>query len=360
MSEEVYRQMREAMAKRGGMPALDIPEFYEVCRVLFTPEEAEINNAMPSDFVAPSVIAEKAGKSEEEVSTILEAMADKGLCVSTVREGTHLYRRERLEPGIFEALFMRGTKTDRDRNVARAIHDYRVAVEAAGGGIDNIPYPISRVIPVGRTVKADQVVHTYDQVVAYIEKAEPISVGTCYCRQEALLLDENDVCGAPMEVCFTFNWLAEYFIERGIGRRVTKEEALEIFRRAEDAGLVHATSNAQELIALCNCCPCHCMRLKPVLKQPEPAQAIIHGFEPSFDAGLCTLCGICVDRCPAKALSLGEGDVPHRNVDRCIGCGACASGCPTDAITMVERAGTPVPPADENALVGEILKSFTL
>ena len=39
MSEEVYRQLRETMARRSlQTPVLDIPEFYEMARVLFTSE----------------------------------------------------------------------------------------------------------------------------------------------------------------------------------------------------------------------------------------------------------------------------------------------------------------------------------
>jgi len=357
MAEEVYRQMREVLAKRGE-PTLDIREFYEMCRVLFTPEEAEINNILPSRLTPLSVIAPEAGRSEKEVSTILEAMADKGLCLSVVREGTRLYWGTPLLYGILEFVFMRGTKTDRDREIARAVHNYRVAVEAASSGPPRITYPASRVIPVDRVIEADTIIKTYDQVVAYIEKSEHIAVSTCFCRHEALLLDEHDVCGMPNEVCFTFYATAEYLIERGIGRRLTKEEAIDIMTQAEEAGLMHATANSQRLDALCNCCSCHCARLIPVLKQPKPAEAIPHGFVPSFDSGLCTLCAICIDRCPAKALTLGDEDVPDWNVDRCIGCGACASGCPENAIILVERTGILVPPANRNALMEEMIKSI--
>jgi len=358
MTDEVYGQMRGVMAKRG-MRIPDIPEFYEMCQVLFTLEEAEINNVMPSRLTTPSVIAQEAGRNEKEVTAILETMADKGLCLSVVREGTRQYVGTPFEPGIFEYVFMRGTKTDRDREIARAIHNYRTAAEALRSGPPIISYPPTRVIPVDKVIKAETIIQTYDQVVAYIEKSEPIAVGTCYCRHQALLLDEDDDCGMPNEVCFTFFATAEYLSERGLSRKVTKEEAIDIMRQAEEAGLMHATGNSQRLDALCNCCGCHCARLKPILMQPKPAEVVPHGFEPSFDSGLCTFCAICIDRCPANALVLGDGDVPDRNVDRCIGCGACASGCPEGAIILVERPGASVPPVDRYALREEMIRSFT-
>jgi Pyruvate/2-oxoacid:ferredoxin oxidoreductase delta subunit len=359
VSDRAYQQLRETMAARGNQGwKMDIPEFYEMVKVLFTPEEAECSNAMPLGSCVPGAIAEETGKSEDEVTAILEAMADKGLCMSFVKEGTRVYAALPLMPGIFELQFMRGTKTDRDYEIARAIHSFRNAVAAASGTRPRIRYPGARVIPVDRHIDARHSVRTYDQVLAYLEQADPISVGTCYCRHEALLVDENDVCGMPMEVCIAFGRTAENVIERRIGRRVDKEEAARIMRQAEEAGLVHACVNMQKLDFICNCCPCHCAILTQVLRQPKPSEAIVHTFEPSFDSGLCTLCGICVDRCPAKALTLGDADTPQWDRDRCIGCGVCASGCPEDAITLVEMAGALTPPADRRALIGEVMKSI--
>lgn len=361
MSEEVYRQLRETMARRGPMvPVMDIPEFYEMARVLFTPEEAEISNAMPRGTFTPGVIAQQTGRSEQEVTAILEAMADKGLCSSVVKgDGTRVYYGPPLMPGILEYQFMRGTKTDRDRRIARVIHNYKEAVQAAGAGMSPITSPPSaRIIPVDRKVEAENMVQTWEQVLAYIEEADPISVATCYCRHEALLLDEKDVCGMPMEVCFQFGRAAEYVIERGIARRVTKEEATEIMRQAEEAGLIHLTVNTQKIDFICNCCPCHCVALKTVLSHPKPAQAILCRFRPSFDPELCVADEICIDRCPASALTLGEERVPEVDLERCIGCGVCASGCLEGAITLVERDEFFVPPADRKALGVELMKSL--
>lgn len=354
MSDEVYRQLRETMARRGG--ATDIPEFYEMARTLFTPEEAEVQNAMPAERFTPNVIAEKMGKSEADITAILEAMADKGLCVSFLREGTRYYAGSPLMPGIFEYQFMRGTKTDRDYEIARAINTYRKAVTRATTAPPRVVYPGTRVIPVDKKIKVEAAVQTYDQVRAYIDSSEPIAVTTCYCRHEALLIDENDICGMPMEVCMQFRTTAEYLIERGMGRRVNKEEAMDVLRQAEEAGLVHVAMNTQRIDFICNCCPCHCAILGGILRQQKPAEAMLHGFVPSFASDLCTVCGTCVDRCPTDALTLGSGDIPDWDEDRCIGCGVCASGCQEEAITLMERVGDFTPPANRMALGETMMK----
>ena len=124
----------------------------------------------------------------------------------------------------------------------------------------------------------------------------------------------------------------------------------EVLNKAEEAGLVHATLNRQEIDFLCNCCGCHCMILKTALAQPKPGLSLNSGFKPRHDRDLCTSCGTCIDRCPTQALAMDSEDKPALNLDRCIGCGVCTTGCAFDAISLVERAGILAPPMDQKAL----------
>ena len=49
MDDSVYREMLPIMQKRSGLYAgLDIPEFYVMAQTLFTPEQAAMNNALPT------------------------------------------------------------------------------------------------------------------------------------------------------------------------------------------------------------------------------------------------------------------------------------------------------------------------
>ncbi|MEE9611621.1 MAG: 4Fe-4S binding protein, partial [Desulfatiglandales bacterium] len=329
MAEEVYRQLSETMAKRGGLnPGMDMPEFYELVQELFTPEEAAVCNAQPRGFNPASVIAAEMGKSEEEVALMLEAMADKGLCMAGKKGEAVVYGGPPFVPGIFEFQFMRGTNTDRDKKLAKLIHGYKDAVEGARGPLKE-SFPSMRVVTVDRVIKANNEIHTYDQVASYIEKYDPLAVSTCYCRHQAKLVDEESHCGKPDDVCLQFGKGAQFVIDRGMGRSITKDEAMDILKRSEEAGLVHCSNNRQEIDFLCNCCSCHCMILKTALSQPKPGLAVNSGFQPVWDAELCTACETCIDQCPTEALTMGEEDVPEVNLDRCIGCGVCASGCPS-------------------------------
>lgn len=357
MAEDVYKQLCETMANRGGMyPGIDIPEFYDVARELFTPEEAAVSNAMPRGFNPAGVIAKEMGKGEKEVAPILEAMADKGLCTAGKMGEATFYGGPPFVPGIFEFQFMRGTNTERDKKLATLIHAYKAAYDGFKER-PKVTFPQMRVVTVDRVVKAGNKIHTYDQVASYIENYDPLAVSTCFCRHQARLIDEDDHCGKPDEVCMQFGMGAQFVIDRGMGRKISKEEALEILKQSEEAGLVHATVNRQEIDFLCNCCSCHCMILKTALSQPRPGLTLTSGFQPIWDAELCIACETCIERCPMTALSLGEEDVPEVDLDRCIGCGVCATGCAAEAISLEDRPGIQVPPVDQKALKAAIKAS---
>ncbi len=347
--EIIYKKLCAEMARRGGRyPGMDIPEFYDLARELFTPEEAAVAAGMGTRPKTAQAMATELGKGEQEMQAILETMADKGLCRSFEMDGNRYYAGSPFVPGIFEFQFMRGTRTDRDRRLARVIHAYKEAFDKARGPVP-ITFPPFRVIPVGENIQSDARVRTYNQVSSYIDQHELIAVSTCFCRHEAKLLDEKDDCGMPDDVCMQFGMAAKYVIERGMGRKVTREEARNTLKRAAEAGLVHAGVNKQDLDFLCNCCSCHCMILKTALSQPKPGRVLFSGFQPRIDPEICTACQTCVDRCPAKAALFIE-DTIKIDADRCFGCGVCAVGCPAEAIDMVDKPGSPEPPLNAKSL----------
>jgi Pyruvate/2-oxoacid:ferredoxin oxidoreductase delta subunit len=351
MAEKVYRELLEVMRSRGGPYAgLDIPEFFALVEALFDPEEAEINNALPRKPTPVNEIASKTSKKPEEVSEVIARMAARGLCgVSKTSDG-ELYRGLPFMPGIFEFIFIGGGESEREKMAAHLIYAYKKAYSQAKGA-EKIPFPLTRVIPVARTIKADNTIHTYDQVMTYIDQYDSIGVGACYCRQAAKLRGE-ELHGMPVGVCMWFGEIAENITERLGGRRVTKKEAREIVERCEEAGLIHMSRNTtDEIDFMCNCDRWHCEVVGQVLKQPKPSLVFNSGFKPTFAAEHCVACETCIGRCPPEALTMGEADVPVVNTDRCFGCGVCATGCPESAITMENKPGFPAPPKTVKELV---------
>ena len=245
MIKEVYRELLEVMKKRGGSYAgMDIPEFYAMAEVMFTPEEAQVNNAMPRGPFTAESLAGEMGREASVIETILEAMADKGLCIAVKVEGTQYYQSARFMPGILEFQFMSGKTTPRDKQIAQLIHSYEQAFDAKSEA-KTTSYPTSRVITVDQTIEAGNKVNTYDQVQTYIDRYDDIAVSTCFCRHAAELRDE-DTHGMPNDVCMQFGMGAQYAVERLGARMVSKTEASEVLVRAEEAGLIHMSQNTTE------------------------------------------------------------------------------------------------------------------
>jgi Pyruvate/2-oxoacid:ferredoxin oxidoreductase delta subunit len=358
MTDQVYKELMNRFVEQGGRyPGMDIPEFYPMARALFTPEEASVVAAMPQGLFAAEQVAQTLDKSPEEVESILQTMAGKGLCFAMDMGGTQKYALPPFVPGIFEFQFMRGTKTEHDRKLAKLIYDYKEAYDAIHG-IPKVSFPGARVITVDEKVEPGNKVHTYDQVSAYVESSDPISVVTCYCRHEAELIDPDDTCGKPNEVCMQFGMGARYLIDHCGAREVSKKQALEILRQAEEAGLVHLSMNRQQIEFICNCCADHCIGLVTALAQPKPGLALNSGFQPDIDQEECTSCDLCIDNCPATALAMSEDDVLLLDLDRCFGCGVCATFCPTEAIALVAKPGYPELPLNQAAL-DEALRAET-
>lgn len=51
------------------------------------------------------------------------------------------------------------------------------------------------------------------------------------------------------------------------------------------------------------------------------------------DESKCVGCGVCVDNCPAEAITL-DGSLAKIDKSKCIDCGNCVDNCPSAAIAM--------------------------
>jgi ferredoxin len=151
---------------------------------------------------------------------------------------------------------------------------------------------------------------------------------------------------------------AQFVVDRGYGRLVSREEAQRVLDGAEEAGLVHMSSNTSKYIDfICNCCPCHCGILKSFQAMEMPALGAISGFRLTVSEEDCVGCEACVERCPMDALEMPD-DVVRMDPKRCIGCGVCNSVCPEGALTMERIPDAPEPPLDRRALTNAFLESI--
>ena len=140
-----------------------------------------------------------------------------------------------------------------------------------------------------------------------------------------------------MEVCFSFGSHASFYVDNGMGRFITSDEAKEIARKNEAAGLVMQPFNSQYVGGMCSCCGDCCGMLRALKKQSNPAAAVKSNYYAQVDGDECTGCETCLDRCQMEAIDIVEGKALI-NRKRCIGCGLCVSTCPTDAVRLVKKS----------------------
>ena len=116
-------------------------------------------------------------------------------------------------------------------------------------------------------------------------------------------------CGHLEEdMCLYLNDNAISFSKNGEHRLITKEEAYEILRRAEDNGLVHEVNQAlgfDDVTAICNCCGCSCyaLRIAELFRSPN---GVSSNFIARVDKDKCVACGQCVENCQTNAVRLGQ------------------------------------------------------
>ncbi len=185
----------------------------------------------------------------------------------------------------------------------------------------------------------------YEQAEQIIKAQKKISVAHCICRKEQRLLGKG--CDHLSEACMAFGTGAYFYIENGLGREVTTEEALKILKIGMDSGLVLQPGNGQKVWSICMCCGCCCGLLRGLKTMAKPASVAHTNFYSQIAADECIGCGLCEEQCPMDAIRM-EGDTAVVNRDRCIGCGVCVGTCSVAAVKLMQKSEQEryIPPKD--------------
>jgi electron transport complex protein RnfB len=328
MPDPAYRRLQEFLDVFPlGFPETDSGVELKILERLFSVEEAETAVLLTPFPEEAWRVAERVGLDAGELEERLESMSRKGLVFRVRREGGTLYNAAPFMIGLYEYSVKKI-----DKELAALYQEYYEAAYMDEMAASNVPG--FKVIPVAEHIEADFVLFPYANLVGDIRAASRISVTECICRKEARLAGKG--CDHPMETCLSFGAAAEYYIENGIGREITADEAVEIVFEADRAGLVHAGTNTLHLSNLCNCCGCCCASMKGITTRGHDRHRYLNAlFEAVVDPDECTACEECTGRCPVSAITVEESALVDRRL--CLGCGLCASACPAGAVTMLIR-----------------------
>lgn len=335
--DDVYEKLRQRLDDMGtGFPATHNGIEIKILKQLFTEADAKMFLLLSPMLEAPDTIAERLNLPVGDTAGHLEAMAKRGLLFRQVKDGAARYAAVPFVVGIFE--FQLNTV---DKTLARDVEAYYHA--ALGKSFAAFGTPVMRTIPINKELVTEWPIAPYEDVMKIFDDQKKIAVANCICRTMAK--KDNRGCDKPMEACFLFGSHASFYVDNGMGRYITREEAKEIARKNEAAGLVMQPFNAQHAGGMCSCCGDCCGMLRSLKKQENPAAAVKSNYYAQVDADACTGCETCLDRCQMEAIDIVE-EKAVINLKRCIGCGLCVSTCPTDAMHLVKKPETQqyVPP----------------
>ena len=204
-------------------------------------------------------------------------------------------------PGSAEFLNMRKSQIDEHPEVAAffermtmlPLEKITPMVPPGGAGIG------MHVIPVEKAIETENKSVDLEHISYWLSKYEgKYAKSMCSCRLSRAKLGEG--CGDDAESwCIGVGDMADYIVETQRGEYITKDEALEIFKKAEDNGFVHQITNIdgeQKIFGICNCNVnvCNALRTSQLFNTPNLSRS---AHVASVKSENCVACGRCEDAC---------------------------------------------------------------
>jgi Pyruvate/2-oxoacid:ferredoxin oxidoreductase delta subunit/DNA-binding Lrp family transcriptional regulator len=362
MSEAEYQKALKILFKAGGFQFPFSDTIHEILRYTIKDENLDFIMAFENQISQTmEQLKESSGLSEEEILKKADVLAKNGVIINQPnRSGVMVYQ---LFPfhRQFEYIFMKNLeKTEENYRIAQLFgklnEEHSEIVQSQYDGfsaaLKRMP-PMDRTVPILENLETGEEINVIvneelevpeekilptQQIRELIEKYDDIAVGNCYCRQHQEFLGNPCNMIEITPSCMTLGKSARHTSNHGFSKMVSKEEALEILKKCEDAGLVHKAyhkygNSAAEEVAICNCCNCCCMTARDCLIFPVVNET---NYLAEIDEDLCIGCGTCVDLCFNKAIELNDDDKAERIEEFCAGCGVCAYHCSENAISLVE------------------------
>jgi len=373
--DEKYTAVGKIINKAGGTPTRLSDTAIEILKIIVEEKYLDFlmafkkKTSLTMDQLKESLIAINLELTDDEIKEIGSTLAKNGIMFNQPSSnGTMIYRVLPFwNVGIFEYVFMGGGWAGGDEKVNKklaslfsqlnkeSVNFIQSNYDAVVSGMDKMPAP-DRTVPIRTNKDGDEIeivvnnelevpqewIVPVQEIDKIIEKFDEIAVAHCFCRfhehldhegegQSCAQVDPND------ENCFTFGKSARHVAENGFGRMITKEEARQIMRDSESAGLIHKAYHprfdiTRDETSVCNCCSDCCGNSAKKGKFPIVNASM---FLAVVDEDMCVGCGTCVEKCPHKAIYL-ENDKAVRIEEKCIGCGVCAYFCPEQAIKLVQ------------------------
>ncbi|MBR0138355.1 MAG: FAD-dependent oxidoreductase [Erysipelotrichaceae bacterium] len=290
----------------------DDPEFWALNEVL-TKEEARFLLNFKKTRVAYDIpqLAKMNNMSEEETQKMVDHLCWVGV-LEMNRENADKHKQYNVPifvPGSAEFMMMNDELTEKYPNLATffnlmtqmPLENVTPMIPPGGAGVG------MHVIPVEKAINSQSKSIDIEHISHWLNKYDKYSVGQCTCRKQQTMRGEGtgDING---DFCIGVGDMAEYCVDRGMGRYISYDEVLEILERAERHGFVHQITNIDgedKIVAICNCAAgvCNAIRTSQLYNTPNMSRS---AYRAHVDTSKCVACGKCVEVCPVGAAKLGQ------------------------------------------------------
>ena len=330
---------------------------YKILSVLFSEKEADRVALLPLRPFSARTAAAIWKTDVAEARACLENLASRGMMLDMEDpEGAQIFVMPPPMAGFFEFSMMRVGNGCDQKLLAELYYRYLNVEEDfiknlfAGGETQ-----LGRVFVNEPSLSEENCLHVldYERASEVIKTATAMGVGTCYCRHKMSHLGR--ACGAPMDICMTFNGVAQSLIKHGVARGVDEREGLDLLDEAISHNLVQFGENVRESVSfICNCCGCCCEAMLAAKRFAVLNPISTTNFLPQVDGGTCTGCGKCAQVCPVEAMGMVSSGDPRDSRRRkarvdtsiCLGCGVCAHACPVKSISLSPRGKRVITPVN--------------
>ncbi len=341
-----HRKLAEKfMLKKLWKDVLVSESMVQLCAHTYTEEEAQIVNALGFAGSTAGSIARRVNRPVAEVEPILDSLGERILILSYKIKGLKLYGFLQMVPGVYEAQMIRskgstGKEQEHFTEFGRIFKDFYSEILAwLKPQVEKKDIRFLRIMAADGAVKKTSglgvLAQPTDIYSEMIDRNDSFCIiDPCACRQDAEL--QGHGCGKPKDVCAVLGRLADIAINKGLAKKISKEEFLETKTRAAEAGLVNVVDNVKDPLLSCSCCGCCCGFLTMLNTYNIPTLIVRSHFEAVISRDRCKGCGLCAKFCPMKAITMKDKKA-EVDYTRCIGCGVCAVKCGDSAVTLGAR-----------------------
>lgn len=364
--KQSLRSLAKLMNKRHTMPFPITKPLLDCFEMVVSPEETDFLLRMGLKPHTYGEAASLSDSSEESFRSFFKALLEKGLVVSQWTEnGQELFSVNGIMVGWFEVQLADGKETPDKKEFAHRVdrlfkswqrmnffplrnylnyrfrrgskpHHSIVAINQPDKTNKKRQVIVDRAIALPET-KVYPTKTIYELIDKY-GKDNRIALVNCFCRQWRKMVNEPCRFNLPSEACIVIGDATRYVVNYGIGRYISREDALEIIQQVQKKGAIHQVFHESENInlpeiAICNCCWDCCGVLASYNRGAFPLHLKTYYTAQVVDSSLCKGCGKCEKYCPVNAISM-ENEKSSIDTGKCIGCGQCTYLCPEGTITL--------------------------